>query len=93
MGMTKFSFALGGIFLASLATHAEELVPGDHVTLHVDVRHRGLGTLSCGPDTLPEYRIGSGRYRFAWAMRPVDLRRDNVVAIVRALRTDLSRRT
>ena len=25
MGMTKFSFALGGIFLASLAAHAEEL--------------------------------------------------------------------
>ena len=73
------------------ATHAEELVPSDHVTLHVDVRHRGLGTLSCGPDTLPEYRIGPGRYRFAWAMQPVDVKRDDIAAIARVLRADCGR--
>ncbi len=73
------------------ATHAEELVPSDHVTLHVDVRHRGLGTLSCGPDTLPEYRIGPGRYRFAWAMQPVDVKRDDIAAIARVLRADFGR--
>ncbi len=73
------------------ATHAEELVPSEHVTLHVDVRHRGLGTLSCGPDTLLKYRIGPGRYRFGWAMQAVDLKRDDVGAIARALRTDVRR--
>ena len=70
------------------ATHAEDLVPSEHVTLHVDVRHRGLGTLSCGPDTLTEYRIGPGRYRFGWAMRAVDLKRDDIAGIARALRAD-----
>jgi beta-galactosidase len=68
------------------ATHAEELVPAGGVTMHLDARHRGLGTLSCGPDTLPEYRIGPGRHRFTWAMRPVHVRRDDVAAIARALR-------
>jgi beta-galactosidase len=68
------------------ATHAEELAPSGGVTMHLDARHRGLGTLSCGPDTLPEYRIGPGRYRFTWAMRPVHVRRDDLGAIARALR-------
>jgi len=69
------------------ATHAEELTPAPVTTLHVDAFHRGLGTLSCGPDTLAHYRIGPGRYRFDWAMRAVDLRRDDVTAIVRTLRS------
>jgi Beta galactosidase small chain. len=74
------------------ATHAEELVPsGVATTMHLDYRHRGLGTLSCGPDTLPEYRIGSGRYRFTWAMRPVHVKRDDLAAIARALRAECAR--
>ena len=73
------------------ATHAEELTHASVTSLHLDYRHRGLGTLSCGPDTLPEYRIGPGRYRFAWAMQAVDLRRDDVAAIARGLRTELRR--
>ncbi len=28
--------------------------------VHLDAAHRGLGTASCGPDTLPEYRLGTG---------------------------------
>ena len=38
----------------------------DRLTVHVDVAHRGLGTASCGPDTLPEHRIAPGRYEFAY---------------------------
>jgi beta-galactosidase len=30
------------------------------------VAHRGLGTASCGPDVLPQYRIEPGRYQFAY---------------------------
>ncbi len=73
------------------ATHAEDLVPDEAVTMHVDARHRGLGTLSCGPDTLPEYRIGPGRYRFTWAVRPVHVRREDVAAVARALRAECLR--
>lgn len=40
--------------------------PADHVVVHLDVAHRGLGTASCGPDVLPEYRIGPGRFELAY---------------------------
>jgi beta-galactosidase len=39
--------------------------------VHLDVAHRGLGTASCGPDTLPRYRVGPGRYRWEWTITPV----------------------
>ena len=34
----------------------------------IDVAHRGLGTASCGPDVLPQYRIGTGRFEFAYRL-------------------------
>ena len=69
------------------ATHSEELEPSRiATTMHLDYRHRGLGTLSCGPDTLPEYRFGAGRYRFTWAMRTVHVKRDDLPVIARELR-------
>ena len=37
--------------------------------VHLDAAHRGLGTASCGPDTLPEYRLGPGTYRWGWTLR------------------------
>ena len=36
-----------------------------------DAAHRGLGTASCGPDTLPAYRLGPGVYRWSWALMPL----------------------
>jgi len=65
------------------ATHAEELVMRDEVIVHVDHAHRGLGTLSCGPDTLPEYRVGPGRFRWSWRLRPLDARREDPGALAR----------
>ena len=41
------------------------------------------GTGSCGPDTLPRYRIGAGRHRFAWRLRPYDPRREDPGALAR----------
>jgi beta-galactosidase len=37
--------------------------------VHVDHLVRGVGTGSCGPDTLPQYRIHAGRYRWSWKLR------------------------
>jgi beta-galactosidase len=28
-----------------------------------------LGTASCGPDTLPQYLLGPGEYRWSWSLR------------------------
>jgi beta-galactosidase len=68
-----FQFSASHFTAADLtaATHDVELVARSDITVHVDCAHRGLGTLSCGPDTLPEYRVGPGRYRFTWTLRPV----------------------
>jgi beta-galactosidase len=53
------------------AAHDVELQPRAETTVHVDVAHRGLGTASCGPDTLPDYRIGPGTYRWTWSLLPM----------------------
>jgi beta-galactosidase len=50
------------------ASHDVELVARPETFVHVDHAHRGLGTLSCGPDTLPQYRLGPGRYRWTWEL-------------------------
>ena len=53
------------------ATHDVDLVPRPETIIHLDAAHRGLGTASCGPDTLPDYMVGPGVYRWAWTLGPV----------------------
>ena len=53
------------------ATHDVELIPRPETVVHLDVVHRGLGTASCGPDTLPAYRHGPGVYRWSWTIEPM----------------------
>jgi beta-galactosidase len=38
----------------------------DHVVVHLDVAHRGLGTASCGPDVLPRDRLPAGRFELSY---------------------------
>ena len=51
------------------ATHHDALTPRPGCVLHLDAAHRGLGTASCGPDTLPAYLVGPGTYRWSWTLR------------------------
>ena len=55
------------------ASHDVELRPRPETIVHLDAAHRGLGTASCGPDTLPGYLVGPGDYRWSWSLRPVSL--------------------
>jgi len=48
------------------AASSFDLVPRPELVVHLDVAHRGLGTASCGPDVLPDHRIGAGRWTFAY---------------------------
>jgi beta-galactosidase len=48
------------------ATHYWELKPRPETVVHFDVAHRGLGTASVGPDTLPRFRVGPGTYAWTW---------------------------
>jgi beta-galactosidase len=54
------------------ATHDVELVPRPTTIVHLDAAHRGLGTASCGPDTLPAYIVGHGTYRWQWYLQPLE---------------------
>jgi len=53
------------------ARHDVELTARPETVIHLDVAHRGLGTASCGPDTLPEYRFGPGVYEWSWTITPL----------------------
>ncbi len=50
------------------ATHTTDLKPRPEVIINLDVGHRGLGTASCGPDTLERYRIGPGRHELTFVI-------------------------
>jgi len=47
----------GDLFAARDLT---ELVRRPSLVVHLDAAHRGLGTASCGPDTLEKYRVPAG---------------------------------
>jgi beta-galactosidase len=53
------------------ATHDVELVPTGNTIVHIDAAHRGVGTASCGPDTLPGYLVSGGTYSFTWTVRSI----------------------
>jgi beta-galactosidase len=53
-------------------THAVDLRPRPETVVHLDVAHRGLGTASCGPDTLPEYLIDPGTYSYRWTIHRLE---------------------
>jgi beta-galactosidase len=50
------------------ATHTIDLTPHPEIFLNIDAAQRGLGTLSCGPDTLPRYRLLEPEYRFSFSL-------------------------
>jgi beta-galactosidase len=54
------------------AAHTTDLTPRAEVRVNLDVAQRGLGTASCGPDTLERYRISAGAHRFCFEIEVSD---------------------
>ena len=50
------------------ARHEVDLVPRDELVVCLDAAHRGLGTASCGPDVLLQYRLPAGEFRFSYRL-------------------------
>jgi beta-galactosidase len=48
------------------ATHNVFVNKCGNTVVTIDVAHRGVGTASCGPDTLDKYRIKPGVYKWSW---------------------------
>jgi beta-galactosidase len=54
------------------ATHTNQLEPRAEVVLNLDCLNRGLGTGSCGPDTLAQYQSKPGTHCLAFRLRPAN---------------------
>jgi beta-galactosidase len=69
-GMRLFSFSARHFDDAELndTETANHLIPRAKTIVSIDHRVRGIGTGSCGPDTLPVYRIGAGQYEWSFAL-------------------------
>jgi len=49
--------------------HDVELTPSGTTVITMDASHRGIGTASCGPDTLEKYLVKPGVHTFAWSLK------------------------
>jgi beta-galactosidase len=69
-GHTPFSFTASHFTASDLteATTTAQLHRRAEVSVHIDHLVRGVGTASCGPDTLPQYLVGGGVHRWRWKM-------------------------
>ncbi|NGY64595.1 DUF4981 domain-containing protein [Lentzea sp. NEAU-D13] len=47
------------------ARHTDDLQPREHVYLNLDLAQHGLGTASCGPGVLPQYRLHAQKATFS----------------------------
>ena len=50
------------------ATHNVFVQPCGNTVVTIDAIQRGVGTASCGPDTLAKYRIKPGTYKWSWTV-------------------------
>jgi len=64
------------------AFHTNELTPRPETIVHVDFAQRGLGTATCGPDTLDEFNLWPGLYAFDYTLIPFDAKRSTAEALV-----------
>ena len=53
------------------STHDVEVVPCGNTVVHIDTAHRGVGTASCGPDTLDKYLIKTGVHTWEWTVTQI----------------------
>jgi len=70
LGMSDLTFSARHLSTDDLFRAADltELAPRPETFVALDLAQRGLGTGSCGPDTLARYRVGPGRHRWSWRM-------------------------
>ena len=73
-GLPCFGFSVSHLTDNDLfsVVHTDQLKPQPETFLALDLKQRGLGTGSCGPQTLPEYCIAPGRYDFSFIVSAID---------------------
>ncbi len=53
------------------ARHPTDLVPRNEIVLILDHAQNGLGTASCGPGVLPQYRLSPAKFDFSVSLFPL----------------------
>ena len=53
------------------ATHDVEVKACGNAVVHIDAAHRGVGTASCGPDTLDKYIVKTGVHTWEWTVTQI----------------------
>ena len=53
------------------ATHNVYVKRSGTTVVTIDAAHRGVGTASCGPDTLDKYKIRPGVHKFTWTVSAI----------------------
>ena len=53
------------------ATHDVEVKACGNTVVHIDAAHRGVGTASCGPDTLDKYIVKTGLHSWEWTVTQI----------------------
>jgi beta-galactosidase len=54
----------------TVTAHDYELVPEHETTVIIDYRNAGIGSNSCGPELLPQYRISEREFNFKFNIKP-----------------------
>jgi beta-galactosidase len=72
-GFPSFEFSASHLIANDLysARHTYELTPRRETWLNIDQGMRGLGTASCGPDTLDLYRLLKSKYMFKFTIESI----------------------
>ncbi len=85
VGMPTFEVSVSHFSADDLwrALHTNELARREEITLNLDHRNSGLGGHSCGPDTLPEYKVWPRRADFSFLLRPLAVPPDDLAAKAR----------
>jgi beta-galactosidase len=52
-------------------THHVDITPSGNTVVHIDGAHRGVGTASCGPDTIAAYIIKPGTHTWEWTLTSI----------------------
>ena len=67
------------------AAHPQEIERSEHVVIHMDAFHSGLGSNSCGEEQLPEYKVKLQDFFLGFTMRFTDAGRETEEAKKRYL--------
>ena len=85
IGMDDFSFNASHFTPHDLTTanHPHELVRREETIIHLDYMMSGVGSNSCGPELLPQYRLSQSEIDFKLRFKPVFKEETSLIDMVK----------